>query len=88
MIQANNLWKKFGRHDALRGLSFTVPQGSAYALIGANGAGKTTTIKSLMNIFVPSSGSARVLGLDSRGSAPRACKRSATSPKTRRCPIG
>jgi ABC-2 type transport system ATP-binding protein len=42
MIQANNLWKRFGRHEALRGLNFTVPAGSAYALIGANGAGKTT----------------------------------------------
>jgi len=45
MIEVNGLWKKFRRHDALRGLSFNVPEGSAYALIGANGAGKTTTIK-------------------------------------------
>ncbi len=35
MIQVNQLWKKFGRHEALQGLSFAVPQGSAYALIGA-----------------------------------------------------
>ena len=51
MIRVDNLWKKFGRHDALRGLSFSVPEGSAFALIGANGAGKTTTIKVLMNII-------------------------------------
>jgi ABC-2 type transport system ATP-binding protein len=70
MIQANNLWKKFGRHDALRGLSFTVPQGSAYALIGANGAGKTTTIKVLMNIIEPTRGSATILGVDSRQISP------------------
>jgi ABC-2 type transport system ATP-binding protein len=60
------LWKKFGRHDALQGLSFSVPEGSAYALIGANGAGKTTTIKVLMNILEATRGSATVLGVDSR----------------------
>jgi len=53
-----NLWKRFGRHDALQGLSFTAPEGSGYALIGANGAGKTTTIKILVNILQP-----RQLGL-------------------------
>ncbi|HEY6344218.1 MAG TPA: ABC transporter ATP-binding protein [Bryobacteraceae bacterium] len=83
MIEVDNLWKKFGRgfslraqrHEqaarfALRGLSFAVPQGAAYALIGANGAGKTTTIKVLMNILDPSRGSARVLGVDSRRLSP------------------
>lgn len=71
MIHVDNLWKKFGRHEAVRGLSFTVPQGSAYALIGANGAGKTTTIKVLTNILEPSRGSATVLGVDSRRLSPR-----------------
>jgi ABC-2 type transport system ATP-binding protein len=66
MIHIENLWKKFGRFDALRGLSFDVPQGSAFAMIGANGAGKTTTIKVLMNILAPTRGSARLLGVDSR----------------------
>src|SRR6267154_2096198 len=66
MIRAENLCKKFGRFDALRGLSFDVPDGSAFALIGANGAGKTTTIKVLMNIFEPTRGSATLLGVDSR----------------------
>jgi len=75
MIQARNLWKKFGRHDALRGLSFTVPQGSAYALIGANGAGKTTTIKVLMNIIEPTQGSCTVLGVDSRRISPHELSR-------------
>src|SRR5271167_3779281 len=75
MIRVNNLWKKFGRHDALRGLSFTVPQGSAYALIGANGAGKTTTIKVLMNILEPTQGSATILGVDSRRISPRELSR-------------
>ena len=75
MIQVNDLWKKFGRHEALRGLSFSVPKGSAYALIGANGAGKTTTIKVLMNILEPSRGTAAMLGIDSRRISPRELNR-------------
>ncbi len=75
MIHVNDLWKKFGRHEALQGLSFTVPKGSAYALIGANGAGKTTTIKVLMNILEPTRGSATVLGVDSRKISPRELNR-------------
>jgi ABC-2 type transport system ATP-binding protein len=71
MIHVENLWKKFGRFDALRGLSFDVPEGSAFALIGANGAGKTTTIKVVMNIIEPTRGSATLLGVDSRKMSPR-----------------
>jgi ABC-2 type transport system ATP-binding protein len=65
-IQTNGLFKAYGRHDALRSLSLSVPEGAALALIGANGAGKTTTIKVLMNILTPSAGTATILGVDSR----------------------
>src|SRR5580700_1819090 len=75
MIGVRNLWKKFGRFDALRGLSFDAPEGSAFALIGANGAGKTTTIKVLMNILEPTRGRATVLGVDSRKISPRELNR-------------
>lgn len=75
MIRANNLWKQYGHHDALQGLSFSVPDGSAFALIGANGAGKTTTIKMLMNILEPTRGTATVLGVDSRKLSPRELSR-------------
>jgi ABC-2 type transport system ATP-binding protein len=66
IIEIENLHKAFGRHEALCGLSLAVPEGSAYALIGANGAGKTTTIKTLMNIIRPTRGTTRILGADSR----------------------
>ena len=66
MIEIEELWRTFGRFDAVRGLSMTVPEGSAFALIGANGAGKTTTIKTIMNIIEPSRGQVRVLDVDSR----------------------
>ena len=71
MIEVDNVWKSYGRFDALQGLSFAVPQGSAFALIGANGAGKSTTIKCLMNIIAPSQGRATILGVDSQHISPR-----------------
>ena len=70
LIRADNVWKRFGGHDALQGLDLAVPEGSAYALIGANGAGKTTTIKLLMNLFSPSRGTATVMGVDTRRLSP------------------
>jgi len=66
IIEIDNIWKRFGRFDALEGLSLTVPEGSAFALIGPNGAGKSTTIKVLLNLIRASRGTARVLGVDSR----------------------
>ena len=66
IIQTSDLHKAYGRHEALRGLNLTVPDGSAFALIGANGAGKTTTIRVLLNLLAPSAGTATVLGMDSR----------------------
>ncbi len=75
MIRVNDLWKQFHRHDALRGLTFSVAEGSAFALIGANGAGKTTTIKVLMNIIEPSRGEAEVMGVDSRSISARELSR-------------
>ncbi|HKS83256.1 MAG TPA: ABC transporter ATP-binding protein [Candidatus Acidoferrales bacterium] len=71
MIHVENLYKQFGRVEALRGLSFNVREGSAFALIGANGAGKTTVIKILMNILEPTRGLATILGADSRRISPR-----------------
>ena len=65
-IRTENLVKRFGSTVALDDVGVEVPEGAIYALVGPNGAGKTTLIKLLMNIFRPSTGSATVLGLDSR----------------------
>ena len=70
MITLDDVWKKYGRSEALRGLSLAVPQGSAFALLGANGAGKTTLIRTLMNMIEPDRGTATILGIDSRRIGP------------------
>jgi ABC-2 type transport system ATP-binding protein len=50
--------------EAVRGISFAVEEGELFGLLGPNGAGKTTTIKMLITLLIPTSGQARVLGLD------------------------
>lgn len=64
-IQTEGLAKNFGSVQALMDLDLNVPKGAIYALVGANGAGKTTIIKLLMNIYRPTSGRAKVLGVES-----------------------
>ena len=55
-IDFNGVGKRFGGHAALRAVSFAVPSGSIFGLVGLNGAGKTTLIKSLMDFSFPDSG--------------------------------
>jgi len=74
-IETADLARRFGRLEAVNGLSLRVPAGSIFALIGPNGAGKTTTIKLLMNLLRPTAGSARVLGVDSRRLQPQHLQR-------------
>jgi ABC-type multidrug transport system ATPase subunit len=65
-IEITNLSRRFGRHDAVNGLSLRVQPGRCYGFFGRNGAGKTTTIKCLLNLLRPTNGSVRVFGLDPR----------------------
>ncbi|MCX6623938.1 MAG: ABC transporter ATP-binding protein, partial [Acidobacteria bacterium] len=65
MIRTYNLTRSFGRVEALRGLTMTVPVGSVFALVGPNGAGKTTCIRLLLNILRPTTGHAKIAGVES-----------------------
>lgn len=64
-IASHGFSKRFGKNFAVRDLSFAVPQGSIFGLLGRNGAGKTTTIRTLLNLLPPTAGRLEVLGLDS-----------------------
>lgn len=75
MIETRGLSKNYKNCGALRDLSIKVPEGSAFALVGANGAGKTTLIKILMNLIQASSGTAEVLGIDTRQLSPQEFRR-------------
>ncbi len=70
IIETESLTRRYGRTEAVRDLTLSVPEGSIFALVGPNGAGKTTTIKTVMNILEPTSGRASVLGVDSRRLGP------------------
>lgn len=55
-LEVKNLSKSFDLLKAVDNVSFSVPEGSVFGLIGRNGAGKTTTIRMMMNIYMPDSG--------------------------------
>ncbi|MDK2889698.1 MAG: type transport system ATP-binding protein [Methanoculleus sp.] len=64
MIEADSLTKEYGNVTAVNRVSFTVTEGELFGLLGPNGSGKTTMIRMLTGQIPPTSGSARVMGLD------------------------
>jgi ABC-2 type transport system ATP-binding protein len=63
-IDVRDLVRRFGRTDAVNGLSLTVTPGRCYGFFGRNGAGKTTTIKCLLNLLRPTSGRISIFGMN------------------------
>jgi ABC-2 type transport system ATP-binding protein len=64
MIEARDVAKRFGKTQALSGVTFRVEKGTVLGLLGPNGAGKTTMIRILTTLLQPDSGQARVAGFD------------------------
>ncbi len=64
MIEVIGLTKRYGEFTAVRDLSFTVRPGEVMGLVGPNGAGKTTTLRCATGIIPPTTGTARLNGLD------------------------
>ena len=64
MIKVSNLYKSFGKVEAVRGISFDVRDGEITGLLGPNGAGKTTTLRMLYSLLPPDKGEIRIDGLD------------------------
>jgi ABC-2 type transport system ATP-binding protein len=65
VVDVSNLSYSFGKVAALRDVSFTVPQGALYALLGPNGSGKTTLLEILMGLRRPRGGRALLRGVPS-----------------------
>ena len=61
-IETANLEKRYGRVQALRGLTMRVERGEVFGFLGPNGAGKTTAVKLLLGLTRPTGGTATVLG--------------------------
>lgn len=64
-VSVRDLKKSFGDLEAVRGMTFDVPEGSFFAFLGPNGAGKSTTISMICSLMEPDSGSVSVFGRDS-----------------------
>jgi heme exporter protein A len=62
VVEAAELYRSFGRKEALSGVSFTVRSGECLALFGPNGAGKTTLLRTLSGLLRPTRGEARISG--------------------------
>jgi len=65
-LQVENLTKRYGDVQAVRGISFQVAEGEVFGLLGPNGAGKTSTIEILEGLREPDGGAVSVCGFDPR----------------------
>ena len=75
VIEAGNLTKKFGDFAAADQVTFSVARGEIFGLLGPNGAGKSTTFRMMCGLLAPTSGTARVMGIDLAHSASKARQR-------------
>ena len=65
VIQTEKLTKAYGEHRGIIDVDLEVKQGEVFGFLGPNGAGKTTTIRTLLDLIRPTSGRARVFGIES-----------------------
>jgi len=70
VIQISSLTRRFGEKNAVEQLTLEVQAGEIFGFLGHNGAGKTTTVRLLNGVLEPTSGDARVLGLDPQTEGP------------------
>ena len=87
IVEVAGLTKRFGRQTAINQLTFDVPR-ACIGLLGANGAGKTTLVKALLGLTNPTSGAAKVLGLDTRSHGIEIRKRVGYMPESDVLPPG
>lgn len=64
IIELEHLTKRYGQHRGIEDLTLSVQEGEIYGFIGPNGAGKSTTIRTMLDLIHPTSGTAKIFGLD------------------------
>ncbi len=62
MVTIENLHKKYGKNEVLKGIDLTINDGGIFAVLGPNGSGKTTLIKSILGMVIPQQGSISING--------------------------
>jgi ABC-2 type transport system ATP-binding protein len=80
VVRTDQLTKRYGKTTALASLDLTIEAGEVFGYLGPNGAGKSTTIALLLGLIRPTSGTARIFGLDGWDSAPEIHRRLAYVP--------
>ena len=70
VIEINQLTKNYGKARGITDITFNVEEGEIFGFIGPNGAGKSTTIRTLLSLIYPTSGNAKIFGMDSVKYAP------------------
>ncbi len=63
-VSIKDLHVRYGKFEAVKGISFDIPKGEIFGFIGPNGAGKSTTIKVLATLIRPTAGTAAIGGVD------------------------
>jgi ABC-2 type transport system ATP-binding protein len=71
VIEINQLTKNYGKARGITDITFNVEEGEIFGFIGPNGAGKSTTIRTLLSLIYPTSGNAKIFGMDSVKYAPK-----------------
>jgi ABC-type multidrug transport system ATPase subunit len=64
IVKLEGVAKRFGSHEVLKDLSFSVPKGSVFAFLGNNGQGKSSTIRLMTGLLRADRGEIRIAGLD------------------------
>ena len=73
-VDVQNLVKRYGDIEAVKGISFIVEKGEIFGLIGPNGAGKTTTLRVLSTLLQIDGGTVKILGYDCRNQSDKVRK--------------
>lgn len=62
VLKVENVYKRLGKRDIIKGISFSVKEGEIFGFLGPNGAGKTTTIRMLVGLIAPNKGTISIMG--------------------------